>query len=261
MRATWKGAISFGLVNIPIELHSAVQEGADKVSFRLLHKGCNATIKYDRVCEKHDKSVPWDDIVKGYEHTKGEFVIMDNEDFASAAVESSKVVEINEFVPAAKIDPRYFEKPYFLLPQTGAERGYTLVRDALAKTDTVGIGLLTMRSNSQHLVGIRTAGQALILSTMRFADELVNIDNYAFPNSEVRPQELQLAEQLITSMLGDFEPDKYANQYRSNIMEIIKQKLAGKPVPKKVASDPLTTQMTDLIATLTASLKRKAKSA
>jgi DNA end-binding protein Ku len=258
MKANWKGHLNFGLVNVPIELHSAVQESKGKVEFRLLHKGCGAPIRYDRVCEKHQESVPWDSIGKGFEHTKGEYVMLDDEDFAAATIESSKVVEITQFVAADKIDPRYFEKPYFLLPQKGAERGYALVCAAMAKTGTVGIGLLAMRANSQHVVGIKAAGDALVLTTMRYDDELVNIGNFSFPDGDalVKPQELALAEQLVDSMLGEFKPEQYANQYRNNLMEIINTKLAGKPVQKKVASEPLSTQVVDLFTKLTESLKR-----
>jgi DNA end-binding protein Ku len=150
MRPIWKGALSFGLVNIPVQLYTAIQAG-EHVSFRLLHRSDHSPIRYERVCQKDGKTVPWDDIVKGYEYAKGRFVEMTDEDFKAAALESSKLIEILDFVAADEIDPRYFETPYYLLPVKGGEKAYALLREAVRNTGTVGIGKITMRPNSHQL--------------------------------------------------------------------------------------------------------------
>ena len=209
MRPIWKGALSFGLVNIPVQLHSAIQAG-ERVSFRLLHRSDHSPIRYERVCQKDGKSVPWDDIVKGYEYAKGRFVEMTDEDFKAAALESSKLIEILDFVASDEIDPRYFETPYYLLPSKGGEKPYALLREAIRNTGTVGIGKITMRSNSHHLAGVKVIGDAMVLELMRFGDELVNTDTFSFPAADaVRPQELQMAEQLIGNLTEPFDASQY----------------------------------------------------
>ena len=142
MAAIWKGSITFGLVSIPVELRSAVR--SDNISFRMLHEEDLSPIKYDRVCAREEKSVPYDEIVKGYEYSKGKFVVMDDEDFKAATVESSKTIEIQDFVKSEEIDPRYFESPYYLLPQKGGDKAYALLREAIRNTGMVGIGMVTM---------------------------------------------------------------------------------------------------------------------
>src|SRR5678815_1625382 len=139
MRPLWTGALSFGLVNIPVRLHSAVQR-KERISFRLLHKTDLSPIKYDRVCQKEGESVPWSDIVKGYEYAKGKYVVLTDDDFKAAAIESSKRIDILDFVRVDEIDPRYFDSPYYLAPAKGGEKPYALLREAMERTGTVGIG-------------------------------------------------------------------------------------------------------------------------
>lgn len=255
-RALWKGTVSFGLVNIPISLHTAVREADDKISFRMIHKGCGSTIKYERVCEKHKKVVPWEEIGKGYEYEKGKLLPMDDEDFRAAAIESTKALDIAEFVQQSEIDPRYFEVPYYVLPQKGAERGYALIREAMKATGTVGLGLVTLRGNAQHLVGLRAVDDALVMEVMRYSACLVDTSEFSFPaNDGLRPQELQMAQQLISNMIDKFDPDKYANEYRTNLMTIIKDKLAGKGVSVKEPEAQPATNVVDLMDKLTASLQ------
>lgn len=256
MRPIWKGALSFGLVNIPVQLYSAIQAG-ERVSFRLLHRTDHSPIRYERVCQKDGKAVPWDDIVKGYEYAKGRYVEMTDEDFKAAALESSKLIEILDFVAADEIDPRYFETPYYLLPVKGGEKPYALLREAIRSTGTVGIGKITMRSNSHHLAGVKVVGDALVLEIMRFGDELVNTDSFSFPEAEaVRPQELQMAEQLIGNLTESFDPSKYQDDYRENIMRIIKAKLKGKKVEVAEPEEPEATPVVDLMARLQESLSQ-----
>ncbi|HYC49602.1 MAG TPA: Ku protein [Gemmatimonadaceae bacterium] len=264
-RSIWKGAISFGLVNIPVELHSAVSS-SDRVSFRLLHKTDNSTIKYERVCAKEEKAVPWDEIVKGYEYSKGKFVILEDEDFRAAAVESSKTIDIQDFVKSEEIDPRYFESPYYLLPQKGGEKAYALLREAIRKTGMVGIGNVTMRSNSMHLVGIKVVEDALVMNIMRYADELVDTSSFTFPSAEnVRPAELQMAEQLVNTLADEFAPEKYTDVYKDNLMKIINDKMKGKQVTVEEPAEPEPTNVIDLMARLQESLaqgkKKKSKKA
>ena len=174
MASIWKGALAFGLVNIPVELRSAVRS-AEKLSFRQLDKKHHQPIKYERVSSVDGKTVPWSDIVKGFEISKGKFVVLDDADFAAAAVEMSRVLEMTDFVPADSIDPRYFESPYFLVPREGGDKAYALLRDALAETHKVGIGTFALR-NKQHLAAVKPMGDALVLELMRFQAELVDPD-------------------------------------------------------------------------------------
>jgi DNA end-binding protein Ku len=227
------------------------------VSFRLLHRTDHSPIRYERVCQKDGKSVPWDDIVKGYEYAKGRFVEMTDEDFKAAALESSKLIEILDFVEADEIDPRYFETPYYLLPAKGGEKPYALLREAIRNTGTVGVGKITMRSNSHHLAGVKVIGEALVLEIMRFGDELVNTDTFSFPAADtVRPQELQMAEQLIGNLTEPFDASKYQDDYRENLMRIIKAKLKGKKVEAAEPTEPEATQVVDLMARLQESLSQ-----
>lgn len=265
-RSIWKGAISFGLVNIPVELHSAVSS-SDRINFRLLHKKDNATIKYERVCSKEEKAVPWDEIVKGFEYSKGKYVILEEEDFRAAAIESSKTIEIQDFVKSDEVDPRYFESPYYLLPQKGGEKAYALLREAIRKTGMVGIGNVTMRSNSMHLVGIKVVEDALVMEIMRYADELVDTSSFTFPTAEnVRPAELQMAEQLVAALADQFQPEKYSDDYKENLMKIINAKMKGKKIEVEEPEEREPTNVLDLMTRLQESLaqgkkKKKTKAA
>ena len=264
-RSIWKGAITFGLVNIPVELHTAVRSN-ERIKFRQLHKKDNATIKYDRICTKEEKAVPYDEIVKGYEYTKGKFVIMEEEDFRAAAVESSKTIDIQDFVKSDDIDARYFESPYYLLPQKGGEKAYALLREAIRKTGMVGLGTVTMRSNSMHFVGIKVVEDALVMEIMRYADELVDSSNFEFPSAEnVRPAELQMAEQLVNTLASEFKPENYSDQYKDNLMRIIDAKMKGMKIEVEEPAEPEPTSVIDLMARLQESLaqgkKKKGKAA
>jgi DNA end-binding protein Ku len=255
MRPLWTGALTFGLVNIPVRLHSAVQS-KERVSFRLLHKKDLAPIKYDRVCEKEGESVAWKDIVKGYEYTKGKFVVVTDEDFKAAAIESSKTIEIMDFVATDEIDPRYFETPYYVVPQKGGEKAYALLREAIKRTGMVGIGKITMRSNSLHLAGVKAVGEALVLEIMRFGEELVDTSDFSFPtDAGVRPQELQMAQQLVENFSTTFDPSKYVDDYHENLMKIIKAKMKGKKIDVTEPEERESTQVVDLMARLQESLQ------
>ena len=254
MAAIWKGSLTFGLVNIPVELKTAVR--ADHISFGLLQEEDRSPVKYERVCQADGQPVPWNEIVKGYEYEKGRFVVMTDEDFKAAAVEQSKTIDILDFVQQEEIDPRYFETPYYLVPAKGGEKAYALLREAIRQTGSVGIGKIIIRQ-TQHLVGIKVVGEALVLEIMRFANELVDVNEFSFPSAEVvRPQELQMAEQLVTNLAESFDPSKYTDDYRANLMRIIKAKMKGKTAklegPQEETPD---SGVLDLMSKLRASLE------
>ena len=254
MAAIWKGSVSFGLVNIPVELRTAVR--SDHISFRLLHKESLSPVKYERVSKGEGESVPWNEIVKGYEYEKGKYVVMTDADFKAAAIEGSKTIDIIDFVKEEEIDPRYFDTPYYLVPTKGAEKPYALLREAVRKTGAVGIGKIIIRQK-QHLAGVKVVGDALILEIMRFSNELVDAKEYSFHKRDnVRPQELKMAEQLIGNLAEPFDPDKYTDDYRSNLMKIIKAKMKGKKPKLPEREEAPDTGVLDLMSKLRASLEQ-----
>lgn len=254
-RPIWTGALTFGLVNIPVRLNSAVR-AKDKISFRLLREEDKSPIKYERVAAKDGETVAWKDIVKGYEYSKGKFVVLDDDDFKKAAIDSTKTIEILDFVASDDIDPRYFETPYYVTPQKGGEKAYALLREAIKQTGRIGIGKITMRTNSLHLVGVKAVDEAIVLEIMRFGDELVDASEFDFPtNAGVRPQELQMATQLVENLSSEFDPSKYTDDYHDNLMKIIKAKMKGKTLDIAEPDEPESTQVVDLIARLQESLE------
>jgi DNA end-binding protein Ku len=254
MAAIWKGSLTFGLVNIPVELKTAVR--ADHISFRLLHEQDLSPVKYERICQKEGESVPWNEIVKGYEYEKGKFVVLTDADFKAAALEHSKTIDILDFVKEGEIDPRYFETPYYLVPGKGGDKPYALLREAIRQTGSVGIGKIIIRQ-TQHLVGVKVIGDALVLEIMRFANELVDASDFNFPSRDaVRPQELQMAEQLVGNLAESFDPTRYTDEYRANLMRIIKAKMKGKkPKLEEPEGEPADSGVLDLMSRLRASLE------
>jgi DNA end-binding protein Ku len=261
MATIWKGAITFGLVNIPVELRPAVR--TDRLSFRMLHAEDVAPVKYERVCSADGAPVPWDEVVKGYEYTKGKFVVLTPKDFEEAALEKSKTIDIIDFAKDEEIDPRFFDTPYYLVPTKGGEKAYALLREAIRKCHAVGVGKIIIRQ-TQHLAGIKVVGDALVLETMRFAHELVDVDEINLPTSDiVRPQEMAMAEQLVSNLAQPFDPNKYTDEYRANLMRVIKAKMKGTKAkleePDERPSDP---QVIDLMSRLRESLEQgRAKTA
>ncbi|MEP6622362.1 MAG: Ku protein [bacterium] len=252
MASIWKGALAFGLVNIPVQLESAVRPAA-KLPFRQLDKKHEKPIKLQRVSSTGDV-VPWRDIVKGYETSKGRFVIVDDADFKAAAVEKSHVLEMTDFVPADSIDPRYFETPYFLTTREGGEKAYALFRDALEQTGKIGIGTLALRER-QHLAAVKPMGKALVLELMRFEDELVDPDTMKLPAAtKVKPQERAIAVQLIEALAGEFDPSKYKDEYHDKLRAIIKAKAKGKPLPVPEVEAREHTDVLDLVQRLKESI-------
>src|SRR5437764_7472598 len=189
-RALWKVSISFGLVNIPIELHTAVRDHRPK--FRMLHAKDTSPVRFERVCIRDGHPVAWDDLVKGYEYSKGHFVVLTKEDFQAAAVDKTRTVDIIDFVKSEEIDDRFFETPYYLVPVKGGERAYALLREAIRDSGRTGIAKFILR-DAQHLAAIEVIGEAIVLSVMRFADELVDVHQFDFPSADgVRKAELDM---------------------------------------------------------------------
>jgi len=251
-RSLWKGSISFGLVNIPIELHTAVRDHRPK--FRMLHATDKSPVKYERVCIKDGHAVAWDDLVKGFEYAKGHFVILTKDDFKAAAVEKTRTIDIIDFVEADAIDDRFFETPYYLVPSKGGERAYALLREAIRESDRIGIAKFILR-DAQHLAAIEVIDQAIVLSVMRFADELADPKPLGFPSSEgIRKPELDMAKALVNSLAAEWDPDKYTDQYLENLMRIIKGKVKGKKVTLEPEETPRKGEVVDLMERLRRSL-------
>src|SRR6266496_5463251 len=202
-RALWKGSISFGLVNIPIELHTAVHDHRPK--FRMLHAKDKSPVRFERVCIKDGHPVAWEELVKGYEYQKGRFVVVTKEDFQAAAVEKTRTIDIIDFVKADQIDDRFFETPYYLVPVKGGERAYALLREAIRESGRIGIAKFILR-DAQHLAAVEVIEAALVLSVMRFADELVDAGQFEFPVAkDVRKAELDMAKALVTSLAAEWD--------------------------------------------------------
>jgi DNA end-binding protein Ku len=251
-RALWKGSIAFGLVNIPVELHTAVRDHRPR--FRMLHATDKSPIQFTRVCARDGKPVAWEDLVKGYEYTKGHFVVLTKEDFEAAAVEKTRTVDILDFVEADEIDDRFFETPYYLVPAKGGERAYALLRAAMRETRRIGIAKFILR-DALHLAALEVIGDAIVLTLMRFADELVDTGQLSLPgNSEVRKQELDIAKSLVSNLNAQWDPSKYTDEYRDNLMRIIKGKMKGKRVELEARPERHDGKVIDLMERLRASL-------
>jgi len=252
-RPIWRGSLSFGLVAIPVQLHIAVRENRPK--FRLLHAKDKSPIKYERVCQRDGKAVAWEDLVKGYEYERGHYVVLTKDDFKTAALEKDRRVQVSDFVPSESIDDRYFDQPYYLLPDKGGEHAYAVFRDALKETGRIGIGKVVLRDR-QHLVAVETLGAHLVLTMMRFAEEMVEAPE--MPDVErikVPARELKLASDLIAALAGDWKPEQYIDDYQQNLQEVIQGKLKGETVVLEGDERPARAEVVDLAERLKASLR------
>lgn len=255
-RALWKGSISFGLVNIPIELHTAVRDS--RPHFRMLHAKDKSPVRFERVCIRDGQPVAWEDLVKGYEYEKGRFVVLTKDDFKAAAIEKTRTVDIIDFVKADEIDDRFFETPYYLIPAKGGERAYALLREAIRESGRIGIARFILR-DVQHLAAVEVIDQAIVLSVMRFAEELVDPSQFEFPaEKKLRKPELDMAKALVSSLAAEWDPSKYTDQYRENLMRIIKGKAKGKRVRLEAGEEPRRAEVVDLMERLRRSLAQSA---
>jgi DNA end-binding protein Ku len=255
-RAIWKGSISFGLVNIPIALYPATRR--EELKFRLLRRSDLSPVNYKRVAEKDGKEVPWDQIVKGYEYEKGRYVVLKDEDFERVDLEATQTVDIQDFVDQEEIDPMFFYKPYYLEPQKGGDKAYALLRDALKDSNKVGIAKVVIKTR-QYLAGVKPEDGALVLELMHFADELADPERLHVPKKlEVGKREMTMAKSLIDSMSSKWEPQKYKDDYREALMEVIEEKVeaGGKEIEEKPKKAPKPTKVIDLVAVLQKSLEQ-----
>ncbi len=252
-RPIWKGAISFGLVSIPVELHLAVRD--NRPHFRMLHATDKSPVRFERVCIREGEPVAWQDLVKGYEIEKGQFIVLTKDDFKAAAVEKTQTVDIIDFVKADEIDDRFFEVPYYLTPGKGGDHAYALLREALRDSGRVGIARFVMREK-QHLAAVEVIDKALVLSVMRFEDELVDTSDLRFPaNTEIRKPELEMAKSLVGSLAAEWKPSKYTDQYRENLMKIIQGKAKGGKVSLEAGQEKHPAEVVNLMERLRQSLE------
>jgi DNA end-binding protein Ku len=248
-RALWTGLVNFGLVNIPVQLHTAVRDHMPR--FRLLHRKDLSPIREERVCQLDGHPVAWDDLVKGYEIEPGQFVMVTEDDFKTAALERSRSIDILEFVPAADIDPRYWATPYAVQPGKGAEHSYGLLVRALADSGRAGIAKYVMRQR-QHLAALHVVGDSLMLTTLRFAVDLAEAP--AVKTGALAAKEVALAKQLVEGMSGTWDPASYTDDYVPALMKVIEAKAAGTATPKSRKAAPRSTPVSDLVARLRESL-------
>lgn len=251
-KALWNGSIAFGLVNIPVELHTAVR--SHRPAFRLLHAKDKSPVQFERVCIKDGHPVAWADLVKGFEYEKGRFIVVTKDDFRAAALENTRTVDIVDFVKAGEIDDRFFETPYYLVPARGGERSYALLREAMRESGRIGIATFILR-DAQHLAALEAIDQALVLTVMRFADELVDPKGLAFPSrGGIRKAELDMAKALVGNLAAAWEPGKYRDHYRENLMRIIREKAKGRPTEIEPVKPPQRADVVDLMERLRRSL-------
>ncbi|HYO25048.1 MAG TPA: Ku protein [Lacipirellulaceae bacterium] len=226
-RPVWKGHISFGLVSMPVELHSA--ELRADISFHLVDSRNSARVRYERVNAETGEEVPWDKIVKGYEYADGSYVLLSEEELERASSEMTRTIEIEQFVALEEIDVRYFERPYLVTPGKGGEKGYILLREAARRAGKAGVASVVIRAR-QHLAALLVVGDALVLELLRYPQELREVDDYDIPGADLRkhkvsPKEIALASQLIEGMSAHWDPTGYHDEYRDVLMEMIEKKI------------------------------------
>jgi DNA end-binding protein Ku len=256
-RAIWSGSISFGLLNVPVKLYSAVSK--QTVRFRELREGDGSRVKHKRVAESDGKEVPYEKIVKGYEYAPDQYVVLSRDELSELEPQRSRAIEIQDFVDLDSIDPIYFEQPYYLGPDKGAERAYSLLVQALKESRKVAIARFVLR-NKEHLAAIRPMEDVLTLTTMRFHDEVSSpkdLDGEVFEEAKPKKpekRELEMAKQLIDSLTSEFEPGQYRDEYREELLDLLERKAAGKEVVSAPTEEPKPTKAPDLMAALEESL-------
>jgi DNA end-binding protein Ku len=265
-RAIWKGTISFGLVTVPVELFPASE--SHSLSFSMLDKRDFSPVGYKRYNKTTGKEVPWNDIVKGYEYEKDQYVVMSDEDFRRANVQQAKSVEISTFVDAKSIPPQYFETPYYLVPGERAQKVYALLRETMRSTNKVGVGQVVIRT-THHLAAVVPVGEALMMITLRYANELRKQKEFDFPpmslkSTGVTPKELDLAHKLIADMSGDFDPAEFEDTYNEDLMQRIEEKVKRGEThvltkPEAEGAEPRSAQVIDLMELLKRSIDKTSR--
>ncbi len=264
-RPIWSGTLSFGLLNIPVQLMSG--ERRTDLSFRMLDSRDNTPIRYERVNAETGEEVPWKDIVKAFEYDKGSYVVLESEDIKSAAPESHDAIEVETFVDAAAIGPEYYEKPYVLVPAKKAEKGYVLLRETLRRTGKVGVARVVIRTR-ESLCAVLPHGDALMLVMLRYAQELVDVEEYKLPagssaDYRVNPKELEMAEALIESMATEWSPGDYRDEFRERLQGVIERRMKATGVvrrpdePEGELGEDATTNVVDFMSLLRKSIDAK----
>ncbi|SES18820.1 Ku protein [Salipaludibacillus aurantiacus] len=260
MHTVWKGSISFGLVNIPVKLHAATEN--KDIKLRQIHKECHTPISYEKTCPGCDKEVKNEEIVKAYEYEKNKFVVLDQDDLEKLKKETEeKAVEIIDFVDLEEIDPIYFEKSYFLAPDAGGGKAYQLLRQALEKSGKIGVAKIVIRSKEQLAV-VRVYENTLLMETIHFPDEVRNAGDVSIPdNQNITKKELDTALMLIKQLTTPFEPEKYSDDYRTALMELIEEKRTGKQIVEadEGKQPAAAANVTDLMSALQASIDKTKK--
>ncbi|MBB3275176.1 MULTISPECIES: Ku protein [unclassified Pseudoxanthomonas] len=262
-RPIWTGTLSFGLLNVPVSLMSG--ERKVDLHFRMLDSRDRKPIRFERVNAETGEEVPWKDIVKAYEYDKGNYVVVEEEDIRAAAPESHETVEVEAFIERDAIDPRYFEKPYVLVPGKKAEKGYVLLRRTLESTGRIGVARVVIRTR-EYLSAVMPLGDALVLMLLRYPQELVDPDDYKLPSGSassyrISAKEEEMARQLVESMAGDWSPDAYHDEFRARLQAIIRKRIKSKGATARVEEpereEEATTNVVDFMALLQKSLAEK----
>ncbi len=265
-RGLWKGAISFGLVNVPVELYPA-QKRTSELDLTMLDKRDLAPVGYKRYNKASGEDVPWAEVVKGYEYQDGKYVVLSDEDFRRANVEASRTVEILSFVDLHEIPPQHFETPYYLVPGKRGEKAYVLLRETLKKAGKAGIATVVIRTR-QYLAALISQDEVLLLNTLRYADELRDVKDLDLPASlkkqKITPKELDLALRLVEDLAGKWEPEKYKDSFREDLLARVREKVKKGQTeeltaPEKAPRTGKTAEVIDLMALLKKSVEKKAE--
>lgn len=255
MRPIWKGSISFGLVNIPVALHTATR--TEELKFRLLRARDLSPVNYKRVAEADGKEVSWDQIVKGYEYEKGKFVVIKDEDFKRVDIEATQTVEILAFVGLDEVNPVFFHKPYYMEPQKGGDHAYVLLREALEQTGKIGIAKVVIKTR-QHLAAVKPQAHGLMLELMHFATELKDVEDFKSPKAaKISKKEMDMAKALIASMTDKWKPEEFKDEYREQLQEMIEDKIehGEESKPKRTAAKKRPSNVIDLVEVLRQSMR------
>jgi DNA end-binding protein Ku len=254
----WSGAINFGLVTIPVKLFTAVR--TDELSFNMLHAKDEGRIKYERLCSVDGKPVPWDEIVKGYEYEKGQYVVLTDEDFKKVNPEATQSVDILEFVDLDTINPMFFDKPYYLEPSKQGRHAYALLREALNESGKVAIARVVIRTK-EYIAAVKPIGDALVLELMHWANEIVETSTLELPQKEALPEaEKKMARMLIDTMsIEGFEPEKFKNRYHDELLEMIEARAQGRELPKAKKPAAPRSKVVNLMDVLAQSLEESKK--
>jgi DNA end-binding protein Ku len=258
-RSIWSGAISFGLVNVPVKLYSATSH--KEVHFNMLHSKDGARIKQQRVCSEEGVEVPWEEIAKGYEISPGRYVMLEKDELTALNPKADKTISIEDFVNQSDIDPIFYENAYYLVPDRGAAKAYALLVDAMKKTGKVGIARMVLRTR-QYLCAVRPIGRGLALNTMLYSDEvnpLEQLEELPGEESKPRERELEMAQQLVESLSTRFQPGKYKDEYREQVLALIEKKAAGEEIvaPQEPEEPAKVVNLMDALQKSLAALREK----